>query len=108
MRKPVLIPASLNDGEAIMLTHGQWLCGQMRQRGVASGELFKRMGRFGYEAQSQNIVSMWRSDRCRIGLDCLPKLLEALGMGENEQRAWVVHFTSATYPALAPYLRRAA
>jgi hypothetical protein len=108
MREPTLIPASLDVAERNVVTHGQWLCGEMEARGITNLELFRRMSRLGYTGQSSNIVSVWRGDGCKIALDTLPWLLGALGMDEDERRAWVVHFTCATYPALAPYLQVAA
>lgn len=108
MRKPNLIPASLDVRERNVVTHGQWLCGEMQSRGITNIELFMRMSRLGFSGQSANIVSMWRADACRVALDTLPMLLEALGMGEEARHAWVVHYMVAKYPALAPYLRGAA
>lgn len=106
--KKAVIPASLDGAGGSAVTHGQWLCREMESRAIANNELFRRMSVLGFEGQSSNIVSMWRSDTCKIGLDTLPKLLGALGMGEDEARAWVFHFTGAAYPALAPYLQVAA
>lgn len=108
MRIPVLIPASLETGEGARVTHGTWLCGQMASRDVRSDVLFKRMNLLGYPAQSPGIVSLWRHDRCRISLVCLPTLLSALGMSESEQCAWIFLFTTATFPSLAPFLKAAA
>ena len=108
MRKPVLIPASLDVGEADRLTHGEWLCRQMAHRDISCIELFRRMSVLGFDGQSPNIVSLWRAGSCRVGLETLPKLLQALGMGEGECRAWVLHFTGGVYPALVPYLLVAA
>ena len=107
MRKPISIPASLDEHERAWLTQGQWLRAQMDRRRVACGELFERMVACGFEAQSPNIVSLWRADTCKVGLETLPKMLEGLGMDCEERRAWVIHFTGATYPALVPYLRMA-
>ncbi len=104
----VRIPASLDAAEATVVTQGQWLTGEMEARGLRGIDLFRQMTKLGFEGISPNIVTLWRKDESKIGLETLPTLLEALGMDEEERRCWVVLFTGARYPALAPYLQVAA
>ncbi len=104
----VRIPASLDAAEATVVTQGQWLIGEMETRGIRGIDLFRRMSALGFDGTSSNIVTLWRKDESKIGLETLPILLEALGMDEEERRGWVMLFTGARYPALVPYLQVAA
>lgn len=82
-------------------TSGAWLTGEMERRGLSNRELYHRLQAAGFIGTSDNIISLWRTDRTAIAPETLPLLLEALDMPVSNRHLWAKHFFHALHPGLA-------
>ena len=110
MARITMLPhvASAAVGTEPQQTAAQWFVNEMARLGLPNIELFCRMKAAGFTGNSPNIISLWRSGACAISLKALPALLEALGIGADQSRLWVRHFTYGQYPGLGVLLAEAA